>query len=67
MMISYMVNGQGYLIVSREHVGAEIPDFEYTPKPEYPGPFKVFNEPNERALLNRFISEIKRYPSVVTL
>lgn len=58
-MISYMVDRQGYLIVNREVVGADISDFEYTPKPEYPGPFKIFNEPNELALLHRFYSHMR--------
>lgn len=43
-MISYMVDGQGYLIISREVVSQDIDDFEYTPKPSFPGPFKIFNE-----------------------
>lgn len=33
MMISYMLDEQGYLIVNREHVGADVEDFEYIPKP----------------------------------
>ena len=37
-MISYMLDKQGYLIVNREVVGADIGPFEYTPKPEYEGP-----------------------------
>jgi DNA polymerase elongation subunit (family B) len=37
MMISYMIDGQGYLIINREIVSEDIKDFEYTPKPEYPG------------------------------
>ena len=36
-MISYMVDRQGYLIVNREVVSEDIEDFEYTPKPEFPG------------------------------
>lgn len=40
-MISYMVDKQGYLIVNRDVVGGDISDFEYTPKPEFQGPFKV--------------------------
>ena len=32
-MISYMVDGQGYLIINREVVSMDIDDFEYTPKP----------------------------------
>jgi DNA polymerase epsilon subunit 1 len=47
MMISYMVDGQGYLITNREIVSEDIEDFEYTPKEGYEGPFVVFNEPNE--------------------
>ena len=47
MMISYMVDGQGYLITNREIVSENIDDFEYTPKEGYEGPFIIFNEPNE--------------------
>ena len=47
MMISYMVDGQGYLITNREIVSEDIDDFEYTPKEGYEGPFTVFNEPDE--------------------
>lgn len=47
MMISYMIDGQGYLITNREIVSDDIDDFEYTPKPEYEGEFTVFNEPDE--------------------
>ncbi|EFA77319.1 putative DNA polymerase epsilon subunit A [Heterostelium album PN500] len=59
MMISYMLDRQGFLIVNREIVAADIDDFEYTPKPEYEGPFTVFNEPDERATLERFFSHIR--------
>ena len=58
-MISYMVDGKGYLIVSRTVVSKNISDFEYTPKAEYPGPFKVFNEVNEEALIRRFFKHIR--------
>ena len=69
-MISYMAteNGkaQGYLIVSRSVVSQDISDFEYTPKPNYPGPFKIFNEADEKALLERFFSEYRRLnPQIV--
>jgi DNA polymerase epsilon subunit 1 len=47
MMISYMVDGQGYLITNREIVSEDIADFEYTPKDGYEGPFIVFNEADE--------------------
>ena len=32
MMISYMIDGQGFLIVNREVVSADVDDFEFTPK-----------------------------------
>ncbi|KAL3628020.1 DNA polymerase epsilon catalytic subunit A [Castilleja foliolosa] len=51
MMISYMVDGQGYLIINRECVGEDIEDLEYTPKPEFEGCFKVHNVKDEKELL----------------
>ena len=59
MMISYMIDGQGFLITNREIVSEDIADFEYTPKPEYDGPFLVFNEPNEQSMIERFFLHIK--------
>lgn len=35
------------MITNREIVGADIEDFEYTPKPDYEGPFTIFNEADE--------------------
>jgi len=71
-MISYMVSGppgegpQGYLIVSRSVVSQDVNDFEYTPLPKYPGPFHIFNEPDEKALLRRFFLEYQRLkPQIV--
>ena len=55
-MISYMVDGQGYLIISRDVVSEDIEDFEYTPKPSFPGPFQVFNEPDEASLIRKFLA-----------
>jgi DNA polymerase epsilon subunit 1 len=64
-MISYMMDGEGYLISSREVVSEDIDDFEYTPKADFPGPFTVFNEPNEKALLKRFFKHMReRQPGV---
>ncbi|KAK2743262.1 DNA polymerase epsilon catalytic subunit [Myotisia sp. PD_48] len=66
MMISYMIDGRGYLITNREIVSEDISDFEYTPKPEYDGPFMIFNESDEKALLERFfrhVNEVK--PNVI--
>jgi DNA polymerase epsilon subunit 1 len=70
-MISYMVSKsdgtpQGYLICSRTFVSQDINDFEYTPKPTYPGPFHIFNELNEVDLIRRFISEYQHHcPQIV--
>ena len=58
MMISYMIDGQGYLICNREIISSDVEDFEYTPKPEFEGPFIVFNEDNELALLQKFFDHI---------
>ncbi|KZT02860.1 DUF1744-domain-containing protein [Laetiporus sulphureus 93-53] len=59
MMISYMIDGQGYLITNREIVSEDIENFEYTPKEGYEGPFTVFNEPDEAAAIQRFFSHVQ--------
>lgn len=59
MMISYMVNGRGFLIVNRDIVSEDIEDFEYTPKPDFPGVFTIANVDSEEALLARFFSHIQ--------
>ncbi|BBN04847.1 DNA polymerase epsilon subunit 1 [Marchantia polymorpha subsp. ruderalis] len=59
MMISYMIDGQGYLIVNRECVGEDIQDLEYTPKPEYEGFFQVTNAPNEKAVLETWFNHMR--------
>ncbi|XP_052805264.1 DNA polymerase epsilon catalytic subunit A-like [Mya arenaria] len=58
IMISYMIDGQGYLITNREIISQDIEDFEYTPRPEFPGPFIIFNESDEFTLLQRFFDHI---------
>jgi DNA polymerase epsilon subunit 1 len=65
-MISYMMDGQGYLLLSRHVVGDDVNNFEYTPKPKYPGPFIVMNELTEEALIRRFITEFQNHgPQIV--
>nr|GMD12608.1 DNA polymerase epsilon catalytic subunit A-like [Ipomoea batatas] len=59
MMISYMVDGQGYLIINRECVGEDIEDIEYTPKPEYEGYFKVTNVKDEEELLRTWFDHVQ--------
>ena len=58
MMISYMIDGVGFLITNREIVSQDIDDFEYTPKPEYQGLFHIFNEKNEKNAIQRFFNHI---------
>ena len=66
MMISYMIDGQGFLITNREIVSEDIEDFEYTPKPEYEGPFTIFNEPDEPAVIRRWFEHIQESkPTVI--
>ncbi|QPG73937.1 hypothetical protein FOA43_001252 [Brettanomyces nanus] len=66
MMISYMIDGEGYLITNRDIIGEDIQDFEYTPRPEYPGSFTIFNERNEKALLERFFEHVRETrPTVI--
>jgi DNA polymerase epsilon subunit 1 len=59
MMISYMIDRQGYLIINRSIVSEDIQDFDYTPKPEYKGPFHTFNEKDEKGVLMRFAQHIR--------
>lgn len=59
MMISYMIDGQGFLITNRDIVSEDIDDFEYTPKDGYEGPFTVFNEADEEATIRRFFQHIQ--------
>lgn len=58
MMISYMIDAQGYLITNRDIISHDVADFEYTPKPEFEGNFIVFNEENELALIKKFFDHI---------
>jgi DNA polymerase epsilon subunit 1 len=66
MMISYMIDGEGFLITNREIISEDIDDFEYTPKPEYPGLFTIFNEEDEKHLILRFFEHIREArPTVI--
>lgn len=58
MMISYMIDGRGYLITNREIISEDVADFDFTPKPEFPGHFVIFNEPDEKSVVRRFFDHI---------
>ena len=67
MMISYMIDGEGFLITNREIISEDIEDFEYTPKEEYKGQFTIFNESDEMALIQRFFEHIRDVrPTVIS-
>ena len=58
-MISYMIDGKGFLLINREIVSKDVDDFDYDPLPKFPGPFTVINNSNEEELLRKFISHIQ--------
>ena len=65
MLISYMIDGDGFLITNRSIISEEIEDFQYTPKPEFDGHFHIFNEKDEEHLLKRFVNHCKeRRPNI---
>ncbi|KHN70755.1 DNA polymerase epsilon catalytic subunit A [Toxocara canis] len=65
MMISYMIDAHGYLIVNRQIVSDDVEDFEYTPRPELKGNFHVFNVEDEAAVIKCFFDHILRVrPSI---
>jgi DNA polymerase epsilon subunit 1 len=53
-----MIDGRGYLITNREIISEDVADFDFSPKPEFPGHFVIFNESDEKALLRRFFDHI---------
>jgi DNA polymerase epsilon subunit 1 len=58
-MISYMVDGIGFLLINREVVSEDVPDFDYTPLDEYPGQFTVVNLADEAAVLRHWIDHMR--------
>ncbi|VDL61470.1 unnamed protein product [Hymenolepis diminuta] len=65
MMISYMIDGAGFLICNQEIIAEDIEDFEFTPRPEFPGHFRVFNVANEEAVIRHFFDHILRVKPTV--
>lgn len=59
MMISYMLDGTGYLVINREWFSEEIESFEYSPLQEYFCEFHVTNFPNEREMLKGWFNHIR--------
>ncbi|KAF4695117.1 hypothetical protein FOZ60_005854 [Perkinsus olseni] len=67
MMISVMVDGDGYLIVNRQEVHGHIEDFEYSPKPEFEGFFECINCDTEKDLLVAFFDLLLRTRPHITV
>ncbi|KAH0573608.1 DNA polymerase epsilon, catalytic subunit [Spironucleus salmonicida] len=59
MCISYMLDGQGVLIVNRSIFSSDIEDFEYSPTQEMHGEFKIFNCQNEKDTILTFFKQIQ--------
>ena len=67
MMISYMINGDGYLITNREFISEDIEDFEYAPNEAFKTSITVYNEPDEKSVLIKFLEHIKEVkPFIIT-
>ncbi|CAH8869757.1 unnamed protein product [Trichobilharzia szidati] len=60
IMISYMLDGAGHLICNREILSEDVEDFDYTPRPEFPGHFTVHNVQNELKCITFFFEHIQR-------
>ena len=58
-MVSYMLDGVGFLLINREIVSEDVPDFEYSPTRDYAGPFTVRNLPDEAATIRAFLDHIQ--------
>lgn len=41
-------------------MGGDIEDFEFTPKPEFEGPFRVINVADEASLLREWFDHMRR-------
>lgn len=64
-MVSYMLDRVGFLLINREVVSEDVPDFEYSPTDEFRGPFTVVNLPNEEAVVRHFLAHCQAVrPSV---
>jgi len=55
-----MLDNKGYLLVNRQVVADDVPDFEYTPKKAFPGHFEVLNLKDEAATIRFFFDHIRQ-------
>jgi DNA polymerase epsilon subunit 1 len=59
LLISYVIDRHAFLIVNREIVSEDVHEFTYSPKPEFAQSVHVFNEPSEKAAIQRFLAHIR--------
>ena len=61
------IKGVAYLITNREVCGCDVKPFHYCPKHEFECDAVIYNEPNEKALLERFYNKIEEgKPMILT-
>ncbi|CAG8525808.1 6532_t:CDS:10 [Diversispora eburnea] len=67
MMISYIINNQGYVITNRKIVSEDIRSIKYIPPRVHEYQFNVFNERDEVAVISRFFLQVrKEKPTIIT-
>ena len=55
-----------FIVFIGQVVGEDIEDFEYTPRPEFEGPFIILNEENEKNLILKFFEHIQELaPNII--
>lgn len=59
MLISYLVDGEAFIIVNRDVVAADVQEFAYGPTPEIQTQVTVYNEANEQAALQKFFRHVR--------
>jgi DNA polymerase epsilon subunit 1 len=67
IMISYVIDGNFFLITNREILSADVAEFGYSPKPDISGTVMIYNEENEKSCLLKFFKHIKAVkPLIIT-
>ena len=67
MLISYVIDEQGFLIVNREICSKDIKEFTFSPTQDQKYEIIIFNELNEQKCLEKFFNHIKAAkPLIIT-
>ncbi len=64
MLISYMIDNDGYLITNLSIISEEIEDFQCSPKPEFEGNFHIFNKKDEESLLKFLLFIVRKHDQI---